>query len=49
MHRCDKHVAIEQILRTCSDFTEIRDTLQLNHCACCFRIFHVRVRRFLTF
>ena len=26
MHRCDKRVAIEQILLTCSDFTEIRES-----------------------
>ena len=46
---CDNRLTIEHILLTCSDFIEIREraTLQLNHCACCLRIFHLK--RFLTF
>ena len=44
---CDKRLTIEHILLTCLDFIEIRVTLQLNHWACYFRIFHLR--RFLTF
>ena len=44
----DNCLTIEHILITCSDFIEWeRATLQLNHCVCCFRIFHLR--RFLTF
>ena len=40
---CDKRLTIEHILPTCSDFIEIRETtLQLNHCACCLRIFHLK-------
>ena len=45
---CEELLTIEYILLTCSGLTETeRDTLQLNHCVCCFRIFHLR--RFLTF
>ena len=45
---CDKRLTIEHILLTCSDFVEMREShLQLNHCACCLRIFHLK--RFLTF
>ena len=40
---CDKRLTKERILLACSDFIEReRATLQLNHCACCFRIFHRR-------
>ena len=45
---CDKRLTIEHILLTCSDFIEIREShLQLSHCACCLRIFHLK--RFLIF
>ena len=41
---CDKCLTIEHLLLTCSDFIEMRVTIQLNHCEYCLRIF--RLRRF---
>ena len=41
---CDKCLTIEHTLLTCSD---LRATLQLNHCACCLRIFHLKSFNFL--
>ena len=37
---CDEVLTIEHMLLTCSDLK--RATLQLNHCVCSFRIFHLR-------